>query len=574
MLELKIFSLRKNTDPPYEVIRDEIAPNSDGDLIVVEHRFYEMELHYKDEEIPIDFGLAIDGDLIDPLYLTKHEEEHYIKANMMQFFSNRLGYITIWFCGYEFTVRVDASKLTGSEAEQLFSYLYDKNKDLLLKFFSGEIKRTDKEREDEKPIEVEPKKTNELTLRNLGVIYDFLEVMEELYYDFWKLPHSIIRKKLVVEPYRARSVGSKSIEWLLSHLDEVHFDDSFAEWPEAIEVGTQYGVLDRVASEVNTHDYRTYENETILGALERVHEIINKVDEFLRSFLEGKNFESTEHANYKAVQFIFYKRSMDELEKLRNKFYAIEQRYTKLFEGVRPLNEYPKVTHVFLKKRHYSRVYTAICSMRQFVLNLNQSSVMNLNFLDQLYELFNYYRIIDVIKDYLKNQEYEIEFKHRKGMIHKYVCFTGKKNGKEWVLNMIYNPKIERDPGDTHLVLHGKVDKKNHYYTPDFVLEYSQKHDIRYAVIDAKYKRAKVVVEQDIKDAALKYYTCLRVFGTSHHLKPDFLWLLCPDSMQYPIWKLNYNEDFLPIIGVVESKPDSAKPLQQVIGKILNRWHV
>ncbi|GAA4824059.1 hypothetical protein [Algivirga pacifica] len=570
MWTIKIFAIYKSSDPPFEISREELIPEESGDMVVVEHRFYEIELHYEEDESITRQELTIDGEPINPIYLSQHNEERYIKGSTMQYFSNRLGYVPIHFCGHEITVRVDASKLSGNEAEQILSYLYDKNKKLLLEYISGEGKRKGRESGVPSPLPLQ-----EISINNLSPLSHFLDLMQDLYYDFEKLPYAIMRPKLVMEPYHAQAVDSKSIEWLMSNLDEVIFDDAYEQHPEAIEVDGYYGILEKIAYETNTPDFNTYENEIILGAIHKCRAIVNEISEHITSYLgSDRSMMESINANYQSIQIILFRKAFDELKTIKQKLSSVEEHYQQLFAGVYARTEIPKVTQVFSQKRHYTQAFTGIHHLYQLSLRLNKDSLINLNFLDQIYEVFNYYRLIDGLKVYFNNIPHDVEYSQQDGHLYKKVSFFGRRNGEDWVVNLLYNPKISRSPGDTHLVLHGKIDKKNNYYTPDYVLEYAQKHDIRYAIMDAKYKRSKVVVEQDIKDATLKYYTCLRVFGTKHHMKPDFLWLLCPDNMQYPIWRLNYNEDFLPIIGVVESKPDTLGPLQQVITNIIKRWGI
>ncbi|PWJ44678.1 hypothetical protein [Sediminitomix flava] len=564
-MKLRIFTLKRSPTPPHEV-RKEIVP-SGGEMVVLEHFFYELDFYY--ENRPTDFSIYIDDQQIEDDLIEHIPEKKCIKAHYFQYFSNNLGFIQITCGDAAHYVRVDASKITGSEAEYLLSYLYDKNKPLLMKFLS--------EGENEGSGSSDPPAA--FSQEILNRLHSFVDVMEALYPEFDFHPVAFEEEVLTVRPYEPHHIDSQGIDWLLNNLDEIIFDPAFRDDPNAVQIGHKYGIIDRIATKEYTKNLRTYENELILGSFDFVNEFINQMETILQEQFQKPNEVDNEnvYASFEAIKVILLRRAYDEIDLLRKKLTNLKYKYQRSFPGVLARNESGVVTPEFRKNKHYWKAFSEIQQLRSVSLGDSEDNFFfNINFLDKLYELFNFYQIIDLLKEYYADKNCEFVEQKNDGLMNRCFSVISKEVGNEWMLNFIFNPRITTYPQETNLVLHGKVDKRSKVYTPDYVLELSKGRDIRYAIMDAKYKNAKTVVENDIKELAFKYYTCLRISGARAEIqKPDYLWLLCPDAYHgRPRWVLNYQENFLPIIGAVISKPDEEGPLRREMIRILQRWQI
>ncbi|WP_281613807.1 hypothetical protein [Flammeovirga sp. SubArs3] len=567
-MEFKIFHIRKDSSPPYNTEREEVLP-MDGLLVVLEHHFYELEFHYF--ELPVDVQVRIDGVEIEDSLVKNDINNGVITIGLGQHFSNQLGVVKV-SCGSEsFQVRVDASKLSSEDAESMITYLYKKNKSVIMKLFT----KDDEEFEDGSP------NNNVLSITRLSPLDAFINNMEAMLPELAHSPRYSTVQKREIQDFATANIDNQSIDWLIEHLDELYFDDSLKDHPDAIEINGQYTVIDRIDAPVIKMEYATYENECILGGFYWARKLIDDLLTHIDHLNEQKNYfqaDGNGYATFESAQVIINAQAIEDVNELKTRLYRVERKYRQLLPNTKPNVYPPKLTKQFSSVNLYSNIFLSLLQVYNLKIDTDSSaSSMKTSFLDQIYEMYTYYQLKDALlecfKDYnVRIEEDEVE---EGEFIPKRISIIPVKG--KWMMNFLYQPQIGREPKDTHLVLHGKPHRDSFYYTPDFVVEYMDPHlSLRYGILDAKYKMAKTVLEQDLKEASFKYYTCVRVIGEKRdHQKPDFLWLICPNACYgRPVWTMNYDEHFLPIIGIVMNNAESNDPIKQCIKKMMKEWSV
>ncbi|MBB3697895.1 hypothetical protein KMW28_06860 [Flammeovirga yaeyamensis] len=567
-MEFKIFHIRKDNTPPYNTTREEVLL-MDGLIVTLEHHFYELEFHYY--ELPLDTSISIDGTEVDPSLISNDIQKGIITVGLSQHFSNQLGLVKV-SCGKEsFQVRVDASKLSSEDAEGMITYLYKKNKSIILKLFT---------KDEEESID-QKNKSNLLSTTRLQPLENFLQNMENLLPELSHSPRSSTIQAREIQDFASANIDNASIDWLIEHLDELYFDDALKDHPDAIEINGMYTVIDHIDAPVVKMEYATYENECILGGFYWARKLIDDLLSHLEYINHQKQITQNDgngYATFESAQVIINAQAVEDVTELKTRLFRVERKYRQLLPNTQPNFHPPKLTKRFSSVNVYSKIFLSLQQVYNLKIDTNgESGSLKTSFLDQIYELFTYYRLKDALEDCFRDYNVRIEEEDlQEGeFIPKRISIQP--NQGKWMLNFLYQPQIGREPKDTHLVLHGKPHRDSFYYTPDFVVEYMDpKLSLRYAILDAKYKMAKTVLEQDLKESSFKYYTCVRVIGEKRdHQKPDFLWLICPNACYgKPVWTMNYDENFLPIIGIVMNNAENNDPIKQSIKKMIKEWKV
>lgn len=564
-MEFKIFHIRKDNTPPYNTEREEVLP-IDGQHVVLEHHFYELEFHYY--ELPVNTDVFIDEVEIEKSLITNDEKYGYITVGLGQHFSNYLGLATIKCNTESFQVRIDASKLSSEDAEGMITYLYRKNKSLILQLFT-------------KDEVVSANNSNTISMTRLSPLERFITDMENILPALAHSPRYTTIQDREIQDFATATIDEQSIDWLLEHLDELYFDDSLKDHPDAIEINGQYTVIDRIDAPKVRMEYATYENECILGGFFWARKLVDDLIIHIEEINDQKSLLQTEgsgYATFESAQVIINAQAIEDAQDLKTRLYRLERKYMQLFPNTKPNVHPPQLTKRFSSTNVYSTIFLNLLQVYNLKLDTHDSaSTVKTSFLDQIYELYTYYQIYDGLLECFKDFNYKLELSdvEEGEFIPKRVSIQPIKG--KWQMNLLYQPQIGREPGDTHLVLHGKPHRDSFYYTPDFVLEYCDPHlSLRYGILDAKYKMAKTVLEQDLKESSFKYYTCVRVIGEKRdHQKPDFLWLICPNACYgRPVWTMNYDDNFLPIIGIVMNNAESNDPIKQSIKKMMREWSV
>ncbi|AZQ61432.1 hypothetical protein EI427_04090 [Flammeovirga pectinis] len=566
-MEFKIFHIRKDNSPPYNTEREEVLP-IDGLHVVLEHHFYELEFQYF--ELPVNTKVTIDGVEVENSLIHNSERESRITVGLGQHFSNQLGVATVTCGGEPFQVRIDASKLSSDDAEGMITYLYKKNKSLILKLFTREESEDDKK-----------KKPSTLSMTRLGPLDKFINDMEDILPDLAHSPRYSTVQEREIQDFATADIDSQSIDWLIEHLDELYFDDSLKDHPDAIEINGQYTVIDRIEAPVVKMEYATYENECILGGFYWARKLLDDLITHIHLINDSKNYfqgDGNGYATFEAAQVIINSQAIEDVNDIKTRLYRLERKYMQLLPNTKPNVHPPRLTKRFGSVNLYSKIFLSLLQVYNLKIDTNEnSSSLKTSFLDQIYELYTYYQLYDALVECFKDYNVKIdESPLEEGeFIPKRVSIQPIKG--RWQMNFLYQPQIGREPTDTHLVLHGKPHRDSFYYTPDFVVEYMDPHlSLRYGILDAKYKMAKTVLDQDLKESSFKYYTCVRVIGERRdHQKPDFLWLICPNACYgRPVWTMNYDDNFLPIIGIVMNNAESNDPIKNCIKKMMREWNV
>ncbi len=485
-------------------------------------------------------------------------DSHHLRTKPSFFFLNTFGYSNLKIDENNFQLQVDATKITAKEAEKLLFYLYQKDKNTLSNFYSKSSFDKD-----------------EITVKNLKPIQDFIYEMEKLIFCFDSMPYFKWKKEEKIVNYPSPDIDEKSVLWLSQNLHHLHFDNSYMNLPDSIRINNKYGVIEKIAVNKNVEDFNIYENKIILGGIFFVKNLVDKIDIFLNDYKKSKKkFFQNEYASYKSILSLVHREANFDLLKIRTRTSFIFDRYKKIFKDVKYKNEMPRYSSAVNRIKHYRMAFSAIQKIRKTNLNLENKNIsMGINSIDKLYEHYNYYRLIDIAKSYFSFGDFEFKTRKNKKLLNE--KFTVKSIRENCTVNIYYEPEISTEAKELKLVKIGHLMKRNKYIAkPDFVIEFIKNNVYRYAILDAKYRRNKNVINEEIKETTYKY---IMAFGIENQVykKPDFLWLVYPDTYEdQTVWQQNFNDNYFPIIGAVTSKPNLNQPLKNVFNKIMKKWGV
>ncbi len=547
----------------YQYINDygrELSLDNDEYHVYEDNKYY-FEIITDETDIESEPQILIGDTIIDRALYEKISSD-YIKTRPSEYFLNCFGYSYVKINAEEYLFKVYATKITALEAEKLLTYIHNKNRQSLFTFYANIVVASSSE----------SNRKFEISYNILKKISNFVYKMDSLLGYFKNKPHGKIRQSTDVKEYNNNIIDDSSIFWVLQNLDIIHFHPSYNHHPEAILIQNQYGLIDRIASKFNEIDFNIYENQIILGSFVFILKIFNEIDSFFNNYLEAnQQNENASYANFKSIKALIYDDTISQMKKLRKKLFSIKDRYEEVFPNCNWIDENPKATHVFNKLKHYRSVFYEITELRKLYLDLyGDRLLLSIKSIDKLYEYYNYYLLIDLLIDFFPSERYE--YKHDNLQDNIYHEFSISDFYNQFELKLYYDYKIT--PYTSKLKLKGKIDTSRYnFYQPDFVMEMRQGDVHRFAILDAKYKRSRRVINDDIKDLSFKYILSTAI-DREKYQKPDFLWLLYPDSYKNKeIWTLNFDESHLPIIGAVTSKPGKTDSMKEMCKKILSIWN-
>src|SRR5690606_34717059 len=158
--------------------------------------------------------------------------DKFIKLNDFRYFEDYFGFASLKINNETFLFNIRIEKLKLSEIEDIFSYLWSKEDRLFNIFFSRSTYELDF-------------KKNGIDLSNTSKLISFIEsfisTFDKLYPIFLNTPHTVLRKKQSKEIYDSSKVSPDSLEWVLSNLDEVNFDDSLKGHYNSIKINNKFG---------------------------------------------------------------------------------------------------------------------------------------------------------------------------------------------------------------------------------------------------------------------------------------------------------------------------------------------
>lgn len=527
----------------------------DGLFTVHELGLYQLEYTSSTLKHNIYF---IEDDYINERHI-KERSLHRVVTKPFRFFEDYFGFAKVQINEEVFQFNILGEKFELKEIEEIILYLFENNHLVLNEFVSkssigGESVYHGKE--------------YLYSSKYLNLIENFCESFEQLFLDFKSVPHTVVRKRYEVSSYSNQTIDNKSIEWILQNLDTVLFDNSLKDHPDAISISNNYGLIDTIGSDRNVSSYATYENEIILGAFYFLKGVVSEIKSILNLRLNlsnslHDNYVLSQYTDFRDLKKIPFLRLLKNLENLDTRLSKISVRYSGLFKDAKPKNQFPKLTPLFYKYRHYQKAFNQIKLLRRSNYNIaGEVQLLNIRKLSELYELYNLNIIVEVLNEYFDSNLYEKEvvYSDKQKVVSK---LSFRKLNSDLLITLFYQPLINNNTRELDLITIGNVKLQEKHCKPDFVIELKRINEVRYYILDAKYSKIDTVKNFHLTSCLKKYVIDIGVKGKPYQ-KPDYLILLHPDSNDDES-NLIYNDSHFPKIRTLISKPNYTTQIRDII---------
>lgn len=483
-------------------------------------------------------------------------EDNRIVLSENSYFQNYFGIAVLKINDEIFHFNIKIKKLKLSEIEDLFLFLWEKEKNLFNIFLSKSTQKLDFK---ENGLEIGE------TSKFLSFVSDFSQTFEKLYFSFKNSPHLCLERKKKLLNYNESKLSSDSITWLASNLDNVEIDLLLKNHPDSFALNQTYGIVEKIECEVNINSTSTYENEIILGSFIL---ILKKIKSFKNEIKSNVNLNlkpDTKYADFKDLKKIPYRKLFDDAADLEKNIKKLYIKYRSIFTEVNPRIEKIRLTPVFAKKNHYKKAYSIIKNLSKYKFELyGEHDLLNITKLSTLYEVYNLYQIVEIINSKLNTSYFNIQTSTTRedGILNKFEFI-----GKDYSVRIFYENKYGENMNSTTDLI--RIDTNTGtYYHPDFIIEFINKNEKSYVILDAKYSKYEIVRSHYLNKCIYKYMLNTGVRNNAYK-KIDSLALL------YPLGKsCNYleSEFYKPTLDLIVSKPKSETRLNEYLDEIMNEY--
>ena len=530
------------------------------DNLYVVHELGSYEIWYESEYL-IEKTIFIEDEYID-FKLIEFQGKNTIKTLPNRYFEDYFGFAKVSINNEFFQFNILCEKMELREIEGIILYLFEKNNGVFNKFiskssFTGET--------------VFDGKDYIYSSKYLKLIYQTVEMFDQLFGHFKSLPHSSLRKKYVLADYSSQTADSKSIEWLFQNLDAISFDFLNRNLPDAVDIYKNYGIIEKIGSEENIISYSTYENEIILGFFQHIQLIVSEIKNILFLKLTDNaiddGIENSEFTDFRDLKKIPFLKFLKDLELIEDRLMKLSLRYLHLFTGVKSRNEMPRLTAIFHKSKHYQKAFEQIILFRNSQYDLSgELQLLNVRKLSELYELYNLHIIIDTLCVETQDVDTKDSIIYENNPAISKITLTKKRTNKK--ICFYYQPSINNAGKKIDLITIGNSKLIDKQCCPDFVIEVSVGNQIRYCILDAKYSKINTVKNQHMTSCIKKYIIDIGIKNRPYQ-KPDYLILLHPDSEDQEVG-LIYNKDYHPQIQTIISKPGYTTSMKSIINEFIS----
>lgn len=540
----------------FQIIKDkkvEIIPSNN---IYTVFELGKYELLYTSKNI-ISNTVFIEDIPVDSNKLSQNDNQ--IQLSEFRYFENYFGYASLNINNEIFLFNIKIEKLKLSEVEDIFIYLWKKEDKLFNIFFSKSTYELDFKR---KGFELGE------TSKLISFIETFVSTFEQLYFSFENLPHTILRNFHKKTQYDSHKVTADTVDWMLSNLDEIYFDNSFKGHYNSIRINNKYGLIENIKTSENINSFNNYENQIILGAFILLLKKLKQLKSQISASINIQPNKDELYADFKDLKRIPFIKLFEDSTSLERKVTKIFNRYQKLFKNVQPKIEKPVLTTVFAQKLHYKKAFSLIKNLNDYKFDLfGEFKLLNISKLSKLYEVYNLYVILESIKQKLRLDFFNISaFSDRNDEIIEKITF----DNTNYSIRLLYEQKFydfSKIKQETEL---RRIDiKKGNYYNPDYIIEIFDKikQKKKYYILDAKYSKLHTVRSNHLPDLIEKYIINTGI-NEMPNTKVNSLNLIFPNEFGQKIIESDY---FEPTIELTASKPNFENELKLFINRILEQ---
>lgn len=356
--------------------------------------------------------------------------------------------------------------------------------------------------------------------------------------------HSVSKVYEMKKYSELRKFTQKDLTWLSHNLKQLSLCDSHT----AIEYDGDYYLPLNVMSERKKFNYDIYENRIIISFLKYLVSDIYKLKEELEKEvineeqvyrkLQGISLNGY-HAPIITVKRMQSQYMRTVLEKTKQLLQVLEQLFY-LYHDCLPCAVInfpgkPRRTKIFQEIKPYRIIYDMLIKWFEFgEIGLEKDKIIfRVKTMDKLFEYYCLQQLlrmlaeqeftIDNLSAGVKFYEYKVEdsiYDNEMEVANTYIL---KRN--DWNINLYYQPVVFSEGYQNGLgVYRTTITSRSRYYTPDFIMEFSNGINKHYVIFDSKYSNRKNILKYHMKDCIMKYGVETETVGDNVDVR--MVWIL------------------------------------------------
>lgn len=420
-----------------------------------------------------------------------------------------------------YIVQVNVTGYKATVAKEMLVFLSDNSEDILQTCYSRS------------KIGFSSKEGRERKILKLNVLKNTVHSIENLLPSFLSDKKIEIKHSLTHNSNKPEVVDDSSIDWLSENIDELFLTNS-TDYTLKIN-RTHYQV--KIPNSVTHFDTDLKENRVLhqfaLSSLQYLNELRDSLENQTRNITED-----TEYLEYvkfdqviKGMISPILVNQIKDIDLLINRVIKLHKFFTKVIPAKNLKKAMPLQTPFSLRHRHYATAFNEISKFYQAsdAEKSNSEFLLGLRNLSQLFELCCLFSIIKYFRKISNqkatswtNQSYQWSGKRTDNfnVLANEIIF----DNEHYEYTVLYEKRFfSLNNSDTTLQNDNliRVDKKNNYYIPDFVIKVLNKSSNEYyfVILDAKFSRnTRMKVSPDNKAPNVlqstynKYATNLRAY--------------------------------------------------------------
>jgi hypothetical protein len=521
------------------------------------YKVYELdtyELEYSSDSPIVEQNVFLEDILLDySLFNISQSRIETIKPEYL--FIDYFGFASLRINNEIFNFNILIEKLKKNDAEDMLMYLWEKDKYLYNIFLSKSSVTASNVQETD----------INLTSKFINHMNYFHDKMLEYSVYFKSLPYYVLRPKSELSKYSVNLVDADSIPWILENLNVVSFSPELRYDPDAINFNGAYGIINQLLINKPDHCYSTYENNIILGSFLR---LINKLSSLKKEICNNidvtERYSDEHYLDFRDLKKVPYVRLLKDAIEIKRKLENLYLRYKNIFIDATPKIERPILTPVFIGRRHYANAFRLIQKTWNAKFDFQGDILLfNIQKMSHLYEMYNFYLLIECIDKEMINLGFEINNNANINNAKNLRSY----NRNKFNVNFYYEPSYY-DKKLVEVDLIRINNDKGIYYKPDFLLEFvfPNKNKI-YCVLDAKYSQ-QGTVRKRLNDCIYKYILNTGIYQSPYR-KIDYLFTLAPIDKKFDYIM---NDSYYPQIGIIPAKPSNTIDIQNTISRLIKEY--
>lgn len=339
---------------------------------------------------------------------------------------------------------------------------------------------------------------------------------------FKNTPKHSVSKIYEMKKYsELRKFTQKDLGWLSQNLEQLALCDE----PTGIEYEGDYYLPLNVMSERKKLNYDIYENRIIISFLKYlVLDIYKLMEELEKTVINEEQIYRKlrrislkgYHAPIITVKKIQSQYVRTVLERTKQVLQVLEQIY-RMYRDCLPctvitFSGKPRRTKIFQEIKPYRIIYDMLIKWFEFgeISLEKEKTIFRVKTMDKLFEYYCLQQLLRMLAeqefsiDNLKFFEYKVEdsiYDNEMEVANTYIF-----KRKDWNVILYYQPVVFSEDYQNGLgVYRTTMTSRSKYYTPDFIMEFSNGNEKHYVIFDSKYSNRKNILKYHMKECIMKY---------------------------------------------------------------------